>query len=342
MHTKYTWNIYILAALMALLCFGALPPSRGLANTNDPLPQASSAMDLVNAVNAYRAQFGLQPYSVDGGLMALAQDQSAYQASIGTCTHARADGSGPAAQGISAENIACGQNLSASDAIQWQWTDQVHQATMVGPDSGQVGAGAVEANGMVYYTLDVRRGTGEFIARAQVNSAPAAQEVTATSAPPNVAVPAGFATSTPNADGSIAHVLTYGETLVEIANAYGISLADLISINRLDPQKPVYFAGQVLIIRNAFTPTPFITTTFTPRPPTRTPLPTRTPRPTRTPSSPQTPLPTLTATAPPLVRVPTLDDLGPNRNVMAYGFIAVSAIGLVVLVITAFLPGKKG
>lgn len=304
--------------------------------------QASSAMDLINAVNAYRAHYGLQPYSVDGGLMAEAQSHSEYQASIATCTHARADGSGPAAHGVSAENIACGQSLSANDAIFGQWTDQVHQATMVGPETGMVGAGIASVNGSNYYTLDVRRGTGEFIARAAVNPAPAGQAAQATDTPPaSVNIPADFATSTPNTDGSIAHVLQYGETLVEIARAYGISLPDLISMNHLDPQKPVYFAGQVLIIRNAFTATPFVTTTFTPRPPTNTPLPTRTPRATRTPTQVVTPQPTATNTAVPLVRIPTLDDLGPTRPLMAYGFIAICGIGLIILVATSFWPSKR-
>lgn len=299
-------------------------------------------MDLINAVNAYRAQYGLTPYSVDEGLMAAAQSQSDYQASIGSCTHADANGNSPAERGIAAENIACGPGMTPNDAIYGQWTDQIHQATLVGPETGTVGAGVATANGVTYYTLDVNRGAGEFVARQAPNAASAAQAVlpTATQAA-SIYIPPDFATSTPNSDGSITHVLQYGETLIEIAQAYGISLPDLISMNHLDPQKPVYFAGQVLIVRNAFTPTPFVTSTFTPRPPTRTSLPTRTPRPTRTATAPQTPLPSPTATHPPLVRVPTLDDLGPNRPVVAYSFIVVCGIGLIVLVITSFWPGKS-
>jgi LysM repeat protein len=148
-------------------------------------------------------------------------------------------------------------------------------------------------------------------------------------------------TSTPNADGSIAHVVKYGETLYDIAEAYGITLNDLISMNRLDPQNPAIFERQVLIIRVAFTETPFMTATFTPRPPTRTPLPTRTPRPTRTETVFHTPLPTRTDTPEPLIKVPSLEDLGPARKVMAYTFIGIGAVGLVLLLFTAFLPPKK-
>jgi LysM repeat protein len=215
---------------------------------------------------------------------------------------------------------------------------------MLGPDTGLVGAGAASAGDSVYYTLAVKRLTGAFIYR-QLKSQNSSGNTGGASQPntvPQQAVSGDITTSTPNPDGSITHKVQYGETLVEIANAYNIPLKDLISINRLDPNHPVYFAGQVLIIRLAFTATPFVTTTYTPRPPTRTPQPTRTPRPTRTEAPPSTPFPTPTATREPLVKLPTLDDLGPARPVMAYAFIGISAIGLVVLILTSFWPGKKG
>lgn len=347
-HSKHIWNICILAALIALLSLSINPARPGLAYNRHALPQASSGMDLVNAVNALRAQYGLEPYTVDGSLMSIAQGQSDYQASIGDCTHNRADGSSFTASGVSSENIACGQGISAEDAVNSQWTDQLHRSTMIGPDSGQVGAGATSVNGFIYYTLDVRRGSGSFTDRSAsssntttTNNATTGQAAP-TSPPVSDSTSGNFATSTPNSDGSITHILKYGETLIEIANEYGITLNDLISMNGLDAQKPVYFAGQVLIIRTAFTATPFITSTITPRPPTRTPGPTRTPRPTRTATAPQTPLPTWTATPKPLIQIPSLDDLGSSRRVMAYGFITVGVIGLAALAFFSFRPGKKG
>jgi LysM repeat protein len=301
--------------------------------------QSGSAMDLVNAVNAYRASVGLEPYSVDSTLMAQAQAHSEYQASIQDCTHQRADGSGPGSHGIAAENIACGPGMTVQSAIYSQWADSVHLATMLGPSTGLVGAGAVVAGDVVYYTLAVNRLSGAFVAPALAG--PRNESGQAQDAPTQpAAAPGGFATSTPNSDGSIAHVLKYGETLVNIATTYGISVNDLISINRLDPNNPVYYEGQVLIIRNAFTPTPFITSTYTPRPPTRTPMPTRTPRPTRTATVFETPAPTETSTAEPLVKLPTLQDLGPARPVLAYAFIGISVVGLVTLLVTA-LPFRR-
>jgi hypothetical protein len=103
----------------------------------------------------------------------------------------------------------------------------------------------------------------------------------------------------------------------------------------------VIYARQALLIRLAFTETPFMTATYTPRPPTRTPLPTRTPRPTLTLTPLRTPLPTRTTTTEPPFKLPSLDELGPARPALAYTFIAISALGLILLVLTSFLPRKK-
>ncbi len=335
-HTKNILHISLIALLLAALTLSLVPARPALA-------QGSSAMELINAVNAFRSANGLEPYSVEGGLMSEAQSHSDYQASIRDCTHTRADGSSPGAHGIPAENIACGPDLSAEGAVYGQWTDSVHMATMLGPDTGQVGAGVAVVDGFVYYTLAVRQLTGEFVYRppaaenasAGSSDNTSSQGVNAQDAPTQLP-DSSDVTSTPNSDGSISHIIQYGETLIQIANLYNVPLTELIGINRLDPKQPQYFAGQSLLIRLAFTATPEMTATYTPRPPTRTPLPTKTPRPTRTATQPFTPRATSTATAVPLVEIPTLDDLGPGRPYLAYAFIAISALGLVVLLATSF------
>ncbi len=325
-HTRNILNSLTIVLALALLL--QVTPARA---------QAGSAADLLSQVNAYRAANGLEAYATDGELMSLAQSQSEYQASIQTCTHQRENGSGPEAYGIAAENIACGNNLSVEGAIYGQWTDQLHLATMLGPTSGTFGAGVAVAGDLVYYTLAVRRISGEF-----VYNPPAEENDSSSGEQSNASAPfSQMLTSTPNPDGSIAHVVKYGETLYDIADAYGVSINDLISMNNLDAQNPVIFEKQVLIIRIAFTETPFMTATFTERPPTRTPLPSRTPRPTRTATKFHTPQPTRTLTPEPPVKVPSMEDLGPARQVMAYTFIGIGAVGLILLILTAFLPQKK-
>jgi len=143
-------------------------------------------------------------------------------------------------------------------------------------------------------------------------------------------------TSTPNADGSVAHVIQYGENLIDIAQAYGITLSELYANNpSLNPQNPKYYAGEVLIIRLGFTATPNISPTFTQRPPTRTLGPTRTatltrtPAPTRTATQIVTPTPT---PAPPLLAL--------NDQTIGYGFIVVCGIGLVIVIFKGFIKTK--
>jgi LysM repeat protein len=333
-HTRYILNSILIGLVLVLLTQAA--PAK--AQAAPAIAQAGSAGELISQVNAYRAANGLEPYATDGGLMSLAQSHSEYQASIRTCTHQRENGGGPESDGIAAENIACGNGLTVEGAVYGQWTDQVHLATMLGPTTGSAGAGVAVVDNMVYYTLAVKLGSGSFnySPPAKKNDAQNVSQVESANQPFSQII-----TTTPNGDGSIAHIVKYGETLIDIANAYGLPLADLISINQLSPTSPQIFEKQVLIIRVAFTQTPFMTATYTPRPPTRTPMPSRTPRPTRTPVVEHTPLPTHTPTAEPLLKVPKIEELGPARPVMAYTFIGIGALGLILVLLTAFLPRKK-
>ncbi|HEY3343348.1 MAG TPA: LysM peptidoglycan-binding domain-containing protein [Anaerolineaceae bacterium] len=72
-------------------------------------------------------------------------------------------------------------------------------------------------------------------------------------------------TSTPGADGSIVHIVGYGQTLITIAAAYGIDLAELRAQNNLTTNDTI-FVGDKLIIRPPNTPTPVYTATLTPTP----------------------------------------------------------------------------
>ena len=84
--------------------------------------------------------------------------------------------------------------------------------------------------------------------------------------------------STPGADGSIYHIVQPGENLALIAQAYSISLGDLMALNGLTSDS-VIFPNQKLLIRSGSTLTPTIevSETFTPHPATPTSRPTRTP-----------------------------------------------------------------
>jgi LysM repeat protein len=142
-------------------------------------------------------------------------------------------------------------------------------------------------------------------------------------------------TSTTNPDGSVVHIIQYGETLIQIAQAYGVTLSQLFANNPdLDPQNPKYYEGETLIIVPPFTLTPNYSPTVTPRTPTVTPKPTRTIAPTRTAK------PILTPTI--FIPSPTptksfLEKLDINDRKVGYSIIAVSVVGLLAVAFWGFL-----
>jgi hypothetical protein len=106
-------------------------------------------------------------------------------------------------------------------------------------------------------------------------------------------------TATSQEDGAIRHLVQPGETLWEIALSYGTTVLSIASLNNISPSNPQIYAGQLLLIFQAPTPTNTPTNTTTPPPPTRTPRPTQTPFPTRVTATPKN-TPTVTPTATPM------------------------------------------
>jgi len=125
------------------------------------------------------------------------------------------------------------------------------------------------------------------LALAADSSAQAGQE--AATATPGVP---GFITSTPGADGSIKHIVRSGEFLITIAQAYGISLDELLALNNLTAES-ILQVDQELIIRKATNPLPALTS-GTVIAPTATLRPSLTPQPSRTPALTAVPTPTPT------------------------------------------------
>jgi len=135
-----------------------------------------------------------------------------------------------------------------------------------------------------------------------------------------------FVTSTPGEDGSIIHIVQQDESLASISQAYGISMADIRSLNGMAGNSLLIFPGQKLIIRPPQPPTATPTLTATVPRPTRTPtvmVPTRTPRPTRTETA--TPLPSIT---PDPIKAAASNFWDANQFYMLYAMIAVCAVGL--------------
>jgi uncharacterized protein YkwD len=236
-----------LVGLVPLL-LAMLFPSAPQQNRFGLAPLQSTAGQVITGVNALRAAHGLNPYQTNSVLMRVCQAQSDYMASIGTYSDTDAQGRGTMQRTIAAgypatrasENVYEGANATAQQAINFWMGDALHRIALLDPGLADVGAG-VTVVGNTYYYCQIAALSG---------SGPAAPGIAA----PPAAVEAPIVVSTPNQDGSIVHVIQPGDTLLAIAQAYGIPLITLEQLNRVTNTTTIYPGGK-LTIRPAFTPT---------------------------------------------------------------------------------------
>lgn len=146
--------------------------------------------------------------------------------------------------------------------------------------------------------------------------------------------PGEFATSTPELDGSIYHVVQSNETLWSIAVNYNRTVADIQALNGLEGNDVT--AGQRLLIFYGGTPVADTATpTLTPLPVTNTPKPTSTATATLPPLDTLTPTVTMTSTPEPLIRHISFFDT-PGARPFGLTLTIVCAIGLVVTLYLGF------
>jgi len=222
--------------------------------------QAGDAWSLIAEVNALRASYGLPPYEVNNALMAAAQAQSEWQAEIGTWSHSGPGGSRPhdravafgyggGAQVYISENVAMGVDLSPQQTVYEMWQDAIHLETMISSNYRHIGAGVAFSGDYVFYTIDV----GYIAGSPGAGQPPAPPEgVTGTPAPTIMAM-IPIEVATPKPDGSIIHVVQWGQFLINIAKAYKIQLKDLLAMNGLT-ENAVIFPGDKLLIKPGKTP----------------------------------------------------------------------------------------
>jgi LysM repeat protein len=301
------------------------------------LAQSESAYDLINTVNTLRASRSLEPYAIDSYLMGYAQQHAEYMASIQSATHTHSDGSVSWTSGIQ-ENVAMGTDgiINTSIVVYQIWSDYVHWHVMVDFASGDVGAGiAVGEDGMVYFVLNVR-------AEDEVQPIEPTSwsgQVIATSSGTRTATPdliSLMIKSTPGVDGSVIHVVGYGQSLWSIATAYKIKIDQIRALNGIPQDYSTINTGQELLIQPAFTPTATfsseeiatLTKMFEPTTPpaTSTKTTTSTPLP--------SPTPTFAATSLPVEK----SESGENPTGLVV--MGISLVGLVVVVIFGFFKTR--
>ena len=232
---------------------------------------AGSPHDLVDAVNALRASFGLAPYNISSILMSTAQAQADFLAATGSMTHSGPGGIGLTARllaagyplagdlslgGFRAENITGGEESMPAESAVDQWTgDALHLNTMASPYLMEIGAGVAISNGRVYYVIDAARpttaGDPPAVATSVIGGSPIPENIS-----PEIMIPVSV--STPNADGNVFHDVKFGQTLWQIAITYDVKIEDIKRLNNL-LNNNIYPGSSLLIRQNLIVPTSTVT-----------------------------------------------------------------------------------
>jgi uncharacterized protein YkwD/LysM repeat protein len=303
------------------------------AQTNQSPRFEASPFDLVNAVNALRAAYGLPAYSINSILMFTAQNQSDFMASTGNVAHIGAGGSnfterllaagyplgGDLSQGgFRSENIIAGNNsMSAQSAVEAWMGDMPHQNTMLSQYLTEIGAGVSVVDGKVYYVIDCARpSTGGAL------SASTSVFESGTIIPANESATYPVVLSTPNSAGDVIHEVQAGQTLWQIAISYSVKIDDIKRLNNLFDNN--IYPGNKLLIKKA--------ATLTSAPP----LETATPEATSTIIPSATSVPTLFVVAIQTTVMP----IKQNDNTVVLSAIAIIALAILLAGIFTFL-GKS-
>lgn len=236
--------------------------------------QAPSPYDVIAAVNALRASYGLPPYIIDPILMMAAQTQADYLASTpgfgsghigpgGTDADARAIALGfPYVQGLDInENWATLQEGKPIESLIFGgWSDEEHMHTML-HDRGQlVGAGVAVSGDAAYIILDVAAYWGDAGLTAQPPTSAYSENSATQYAVSQYIAP--VLTVLPASDGSITHTVMSGQSLWMIAQHYKVGIERLRGLNNMGTSDTIYIGQKVLVqLPQTATPTSEVTVT---------------------------------------------------------------------------------
>lgn len=252
-------NILVIALLIwgTSMLFGAPQTAQAQAGTPDEMHQG---------INALRAANGMAPLAVNSYLMQSAQNHANWIAAGNPGGHTGEDGStaqdraiavgyGEGAAVAVTENWARGFGLTVSDCIYVSWNDDAHMGNMLTTWHNEFGAGvALDGQGMTVYVVNFGHVIGS--APAQATSTPGGP----TAPPPgptNTLEPLiqPVTRATPNPDGSVIHIVQPGQSLWAVVDAYEISMADLLALNSLTEDSPIFPGQELLIVPASIDPT---------------------------------------------------------------------------------------
>ena len=132
--------------------------------------------------------------------------------------------------------------LGVENRILTAWADDTHQIPMVDPNYKHVGAGVAEVDGSVYYVLHAAYTSNKIYKPGLVGTT--GTLVKSIYSDYIYAVQ----TVTPQADGSVIHIVKPGQTLWSIAIAYNTHIVDILNANNLPQSLEMVYNNQRLII----------------------------------------------------------------------------------------------
>ncbi len=237
------------------------------------IPEQSSVADVISGVNALRAAHGLAAFQTNSILMGVCQAQADYMASIGTYSDTDAQGRGTLARVQAAgypasrasENVYEGDNATAADAINFWTGDAMHRIALFDPGLTDIGAG-VAVSGSYYFYCQVAALSGSAPVNTGGSNSPSTDQSIAPIPPVHYILVA-----TPGPDGSIVHIVQSGDTLLGIAQAYGVPVTSIELLNTMTGASTI-FPGDKLVIRPADTPSAVPSVEAEAAAPTSTPL----------------------------------------------------------------------
>ena len=239
--------------------------------------QAGTAWEMLAGINSLRAANGLAALEENYYLNLSAQNHADWIAETGIGSHYEDDGSTATDRAhavgytgaIVTENWARGPGLTVTNCIYVMWDDPDHMDNMLDPNRKEFGAGvALDSDGFTVYVVNFSNYDTNDSQPSDTTETVGDTGPTSTTGP----VINALVTSTPTPDGTIIHVVQYGQTLWGIAEAYGISLIDLQNMNGLTDDSAIYPGDLLLIVQGTGeTPTPTPTEILEEPTPTLTP-----------------------------------------------------------------------
>ncbi len=215
--------------------------------------QAGSAFEVLAEINGLRVANGMAPLAENQYLNLAAQNHAIWIAATLQGGHTGEGGSSPADRALAVgygggaavrvtENWARGPGLTASSCVYDMWVpSSAHINNMLTTWHNEFGAGvALDGQGMTVYVVKF----GHVVGSAPLQPPSVPSGPTGTPAPLIQPV----STAQPNPDGSVVHVVQFGQTLWTIAEAYEISMVKLLEQNYLTEESAIFPEQKLLIM----------------------------------------------------------------------------------------------